>query len=92
MSATAARIPGGPGGLFGGKLTELKQRIFFVLLGLIVFRIGAYIPVPGVNAVALADLFQQTRGSARPCRSPTGHSCRSSDRGHGCRWSSPCPM
>ncbi len=63
MAAIGARIPGGSGGLFGGKLTELKQRIFFVLLGLIVFRIGAYIPVPGVNAVALADLFQQTRGS-----------------------------
>jgi preprotein translocase subunit SecY len=63
MAATGARIPGGPGGLFGGKLTELKQRIFFVLLGLIVFRIGSYIPVPGVNAVALADLFNQTRGS-----------------------------
>lgn len=62
MAATGARIPGGSG-LLGGKLTELKQRIFFVLLGLIVFRIGAYIPVPGVNAVALADIFNQTRGS-----------------------------
>ncbi|OGI43613.1 MAG: preprotein translocase subunit SecY [Candidatus Muproteobacteria bacterium RBG_16_64_11] len=62
MSTLGARIPGGSG-LLGGKLTELKQRVLFVLLGLIVFRIGAYIPVPGINAAALAELFNQTRGS-----------------------------
>lgn len=46
-----------------GGLTELRQRIFFVLGALIIFRIGAYIPVPGVNPVAVAALFDQTRGS-----------------------------
>ncbi len=62
MASLGARIPGGPG-LLGGKLTELKQRVLFVLLGLVVFRIGSYIPVPGINAAALAELFNQTRGS-----------------------------
>jgi preprotein translocase subunit SecY len=46
-----------------GKLTELRQRILFVLGALIVFRLGAHIPVPGVDPVAVAALFQQTRGS-----------------------------
>jgi len=46
-----------------GKLSDLKQRIFFLLAALVVFRIGAHIPVPGVNPVALAALFDQTRGS-----------------------------
>jgi preprotein translocase subunit SecY len=47
----------------GGKLTELRQRIFFVLGALVVFRLGAHIPVPGVDPNAVAQLFQQTRGS-----------------------------
>jgi len=62
MASLGARIPGGSG-LLGGKLTELKQRVLFVLLGLVIFRIGSYIPVPGINAAALAELFNQTRGS-----------------------------
>jgi preprotein translocase subunit SecY len=54
----------GRGGLPGlGKLTDLKQRIFFLLAALVVFRIGTHIPVPGINPVALAALFDQTRGS-----------------------------
>ncbi len=47
----------------GGKLTELRQRIFFILGAFIVFRLGTHIPVPGVNPVAVAALFDQTRGS-----------------------------
>lgn len=49
--------------LGGGKLTELRQRILFVLGALIVFRLGAFIPIPGVNPNAVAALFQQTQGS-----------------------------
>lgn len=45
------------------KWTELKQRLLFVLGALIVFRIGAAIPVPGINPVALAALFDQQRGT-----------------------------
>jgi preprotein translocase subunit SecY len=47
----------------GGKLTELKQRLLFVLGALLVFRIGAHIPVPGIDPVALAKLFDQQRGT-----------------------------
>ncbi|MCP5137959.1 MAG: preprotein translocase subunit SecY [Gammaproteobacteria bacterium] len=53
------------GGALGGlgKLTELRQRLLFLLGALIVFRIGAHIPVPGINAAALADMFNQQRGT-----------------------------
>jgi preprotein translocase subunit SecY len=47
----------------GGKLTELKQRLLFVLGALLVFRIGAHIPVPGIDPIALAKLFEQQRGT-----------------------------
>ncbi|GMR05837.1 MAG: preprotein translocase subunit SecY [Gammaproteobacteria bacterium] len=50
------------GGSTGG-LAELKRRIFFVIGALIIFRLGAHIPVPGINAEALATLFAQTKGS-----------------------------
>jgi len=51
-------------GLAGaGRLTELRQRIFFVLGALLVFRIGTFVPVPGVNPVALAALFDQQQGT-----------------------------
>ncbi len=46
-----------------GKLTELRQRIFFLLGALLVFRICTHIPVPGINPVALSALFEQQRGS-----------------------------
>lgn len=46
----------------GGKLSELKQRIFFVLGAIIVFRIGAHVPVPGIDPVALAALFEEQKG------------------------------
>jgi len=46
-----------------GGLTELKHRILFVIGALIIFRLGAHIPVPGINAEALATLFAQTKGS-----------------------------
>jgi len=49
--------------LSGGKLTELKQRLLFVLGALLVFRIGTHIPVPGIDPVALAKLFEQQRGT-----------------------------
>jgi preprotein translocase subunit SecY len=39
-----------------GKLTELRQRIFFVIGALVVFRLGSFIPVPGVNPEAMSNL------------------------------------
>jgi len=46
-----------------GRLTELRQRLLFVLGALLVYRIGTFIPVPGVNPQALALLFNQNQGS-----------------------------
>jgi preprotein translocase subunit SecY len=45
-----------------GRLTELRQRLLFVLGALLVFRMGTFIPVPGVNPGAIAAFFdaQQT--------------------------------
>jgi len=44
-------------------LAELFQRLRFVLLAIIVYRIGAHIPVPGVNPDRLAQLFEQNQGT-----------------------------
>lgn len=46
-----------------GKLAELRQRLLFLLGALVVYRIGTFIPVPGVNPVALAALFEQNQGT-----------------------------
>lgn len=45
-----------------GKATELKQRIWFTLGALIVFRFLSFVPLPGVNPLILQDLYAQTRG------------------------------
>ncbi len=44
------------------KATELKKRLWFTLFALIVYRIGTYIPVPGVDPAVLSDVFQQNSG------------------------------
>ncbi len=41
------------------KATELKKRIWFTLSVLIIFRIGTYIPIPGIDPQFLADIFRQ---------------------------------
>ena len=46
-----------------GKLAELKSRILFLLGALIVFRVGTFIPVPGVDPAALANFFSQQGGN-----------------------------
>ena len=50
--------------MFGGlgKFSELKDRLLFVLLALIVYRIGTFIPVPGVNPQAVLSLFESQGG------------------------------
>ena len=45
-----------------GKMGDLKRRLLFLLGALIVFRIGAHIPVPGIDPVTLAELFKSQRG------------------------------
>ncbi len=44
------------------KATELKKRIWFTLAALIVYRIGTYVPVPGVDANVMADILRQHGG------------------------------
>ena len=45
-----------------GKLGDLKKRLLFLLGALAVFRIGAHIPVPGIDPTALAELFKSQQG------------------------------
>ncbi len=44
------------------KATELKKRVWFTLLALIVYRLGTYIPLPGIDPVVLKDIFQRQAG------------------------------
>ncbi len=46
-----------------GRLQDLRNRIFFVLGALLVFRIGTFIPVPGIDPVQLEALFDQQAGT-----------------------------
>jgi preprotein translocase subunit SecY len=52
-------VPGGSGPGLG----ELKQRIKFVLLAILVYRLGAHIPVPGIDPIQLKLLFEQQKGT-----------------------------
>ena len=56
-----ARTPKAPTG--GGPTSELKHRLLFVLGALVVYRTGSFIPVPGIDPVALGLLFDQQRGT-----------------------------
>jgi preprotein translocase subunit SecY len=47
---------------FSGKMGDLKRRLLFLIGALIVYRIGAHIPVPGIDPVQLAELFRSQRG------------------------------
>jgi len=44
------------------KAKELKKKIIFTLAALIVYRLGTYIPLPGIDSQALNDIFQQNAG------------------------------
>lgn len=45
-----------------GKFGDLRRRLVFLLLALVVYRVGAHIPVPGINPDQLAALFQGQQG------------------------------
>jgi preprotein translocase subunit SecY len=49
--------------LAAGKFTELRQRIFFLIGALLVFRVGSFITVPGIDPSTLAQLFEQQQGT-----------------------------
>ncbi len=44
-------------------LQELRQRLFFVFGAIIVFRLGSFVPIPGIDSGVLADLFEQQKGT-----------------------------
>lgn len=48
-------------GKSGSGYADLKRRVIFLLLALVVYRLGTQIPVPGIHPDALADLFQQNQ-------------------------------
>ncbi|MFW2372084.1 MAG: preprotein translocase subunit SecY [Gammaproteobacteria bacterium] len=45
------------------KMQELRQRIFFVIGALIVYRIGTFIPVPGIDPAVMSAIFEQQQGT-----------------------------
>ena len=61
MARSANAMSGIGSGL--GKFTELRSRLLFVLGALIVYRIGCYIPVPGVNPEAMLELMKTQEGT-----------------------------
>lgn len=44
------------------KATELKKRIWFTIGALVVYRLGTYIPLPGIDPMIMADIFRQQAG------------------------------
>ena len=43
----------------GGGLTELRQRILFVLMVMVIFRAGSFVPVPGIDSTVLQTIMDQ---------------------------------
>ncbi|HJP50905.1 MAG TPA: preprotein translocase subunit SecY [Pseudomonadales bacterium] len=62
MSSSLAQGAGTAGGVSGGGLTELKQRLWVVFIAIVVYRIGSHIPVPGIDPERLRLLFDQNQG------------------------------
>jgi len=61
MGASSSQMSGMLGNI--GRMTELRQRLIFLLGALLVFRVGTFIPVPGVNPAALLQFMDQQRGT-----------------------------
>ena len=59
MASSADRMAAGAG--FGAlaKADELKKRLWFTVGALIIYRLGTYLPLPGIDPNALADIFSQ---------------------------------
>lgn len=61
MASNSSQVAGMLGNI--GRLTELRQRLLFLLGALLVFRLGTFIPVPGVNPDALLQFMDQQQGT-----------------------------
>jgi preprotein translocase subunit SecY len=64
MARSPSQLAETLGGL--GRLTELRQRLLFVFVALIIYRIGTFIPVPGVNPQALLQFMNSQQGTISP--------------------------
>ena len=58
-------VAGNPGSMIGGvaRFSELRQRVLFLLGALIVYRVGTFIPVPGIDMAAFEAYFQDQSGT-----------------------------
>ena len=45
------------------RFTELRQRLFFLVGALVVYRVGTFIPVPGIDPLALEQFFEAQSGT-----------------------------
>lgn len=63
MASAAERLAANVNFSAFGKAKELQQRIWFTLGALVVYRLGTYIPIPGVDSAILADVFDQAGGA-----------------------------
>ena len=61
MASNPSQVAGMLGSM--GRMTELRNRLLFVLVALLVFRLGTFSPVPGINPSALVQLMDQQRGT-----------------------------
>ena len=61
MAKTTNDMSAGLGGLTKSK--EIRQRIFFVIFALVIFRLGSFITLPGIDPSIMKILFDQQRGS-----------------------------
>ncbi len=62
------------------KATELKSRIWFTLGALVIYRLGTYIPIPGIDPAILHDIFcAQCRRHSRHVRHVLGRRARAHD-------------
>ena len=57
MASAAEQLAGNLNFGAFNKATELKKRLWFTLGALIIYRLGTYIPLPGIDPVILKDIF-----------------------------------
>ncbi len=62
MASLAEKMAAGLDMSAFGKAEELKKRLWFTVMALIVFRLGTFIPLPGINAGVLAEMFSRNSG------------------------------
>jgi len=62
MASAAEQLAGNLNFGAFSKATELKQRIWFTLIALMVYRLATYVPLPGIDPVALEQMFSQNQG------------------------------